>query len=107
MAGNHDLAIVRRRPECNGVIERFMRTLKEQCLYLHRFQTLEEARAITSRSGLSRLHDRRQNDRREIPMRARLVLVLAPLAALVAAPVPAAAQPPNYSTDRSVGAKCG
>jgi putative transposase len=26
------------------VIERFMRTLKEQCLYLHRFQTLEEAR---------------------------------------------------------------
>ena len=26
-------------PECNGVIERFMRTLKEQCLYLHRFQT--------------------------------------------------------------------
>ena len=31
-------------PECNGVIERFMRTLKEQCLYLHRFQSLEEAR---------------------------------------------------------------
>jgi hypothetical protein len=47
-----------------GVIRRFMRTLKEQCLYLHRFQTLEEARAITSRSGLSRLRDRRQNDRR-------------------------------------------
>jgi putative transposase len=23
-----------------------MRTLKEQCLYLHRFQTLEEARAV-------------------------------------------------------------
>jgi putative transposase len=33
-------------PECNGVIERFMRTLKEQCLYLHRFQTLAEARRI-------------------------------------------------------------
>jgi putative transposase len=33
-------------PECNGVIERFMRTLKEQCLYLHRFQTLEEAREV-------------------------------------------------------------
>jgi len=33
-------------PECNGVIERFMRTLKEQCLYLHRFKTLEEARRI-------------------------------------------------------------
>ena len=27
-------------PECNGVIERFMRTLKEQCLYLHRFQSV-------------------------------------------------------------------
>lgn len=33
-------------PQCNGVIERFMRTLKEQCLYLHRFQNLEEARRI-------------------------------------------------------------
>jgi putative transposase len=33
-------------PECNGIIERFMRTLKEQCLYLHRFQTLEEARRV-------------------------------------------------------------
>jgi putative transposase len=33
-------------PECNGVIERFMRTLKEQCVYLPRFQTLEEARQV-------------------------------------------------------------
>jgi transposase InsO family protein len=33
-------------PECKGVIERFMRTLKEHCLYLHRFQTLEEARRV-------------------------------------------------------------
>jgi putative transposase len=33
-------------PECNGVIERFMRTLKEQCLYSHRFATLAEARRI-------------------------------------------------------------
>jgi transposase InsO family protein len=33
-------------PECNGVIERFIRTLKEQCVYLHRFQNLEEARRI-------------------------------------------------------------
>ena len=33
-------------PECNGVVERFMRTLKEQCLYLHQFQSLEEARGI-------------------------------------------------------------
>ena len=33
-------------PECNGVIERFMRTLKEQCLYLYRFESLEQARAV-------------------------------------------------------------
>ena len=33
-------------PECNGVIESFMRTLKEQCLYLHRFQTLAEAQRL-------------------------------------------------------------
>lgn len=32
-------------PQCNGVIERFMRTLKEQCLWLHRFESLEQARA--------------------------------------------------------------
>jgi transposase InsO family protein len=31
-------------PECNGVMERFIRTLKEQCLYLHRFNSLDEAR---------------------------------------------------------------
>lgn len=33
-------------PECNGVAERFIRTLKEQCLYLHDFETLEEAREV-------------------------------------------------------------
>jgi len=33
-------------PQCNGVAERFMRTLKEQCVYLHHFETLEQARAI-------------------------------------------------------------
>lgn len=33
-------------PQCNGVIERFMRTLKEQCIYLHRFTNLDEARRI-------------------------------------------------------------
>jgi len=33
-------------PECNGCAERFMRTLKEQCLYLHQFRDLEEAREI-------------------------------------------------------------
>jgi transposase InsO family protein len=29
-----------------GLEERFMRTLKEQCLYLHQFRELAEARAI-------------------------------------------------------------
>ena len=33
-------------PECNGVMERFIRTLKEQCIYLHRFKSLEHAREI-------------------------------------------------------------
>ncbi len=33
-------------PQCNGVAERFMRTLKEHCLYLHQFQSLEEARRL-------------------------------------------------------------
>jgi transposase InsO family protein len=33
-------------PECNGIAERFMRTLKEQCIYLHQFASLEEARRI-------------------------------------------------------------
>lgn len=33
-------------PQTNGVAERFMRTLKEQCLHLHRFKNLQEARRI-------------------------------------------------------------
>jgi putative transposase len=33
-------------PECNGVIEHFIRTLKEQCTYLHWFQSLTEAQRI-------------------------------------------------------------
>ena len=33
-------------PECNRVAERFIRTLKEECIYLHHFETLEEARAV-------------------------------------------------------------
>ena len=32
-------------PECNGVAERFMRTLKEECLYLHDFESLEGGQA--------------------------------------------------------------
>jgi putative transposase len=33
-------------PLCNGVVERLMRTLKEQFLYIHRCQSLAEARRI-------------------------------------------------------------
>ena len=33
-------------PECNGVVERLIRTLKEECLYLNDFETLEEAREV-------------------------------------------------------------
>jgi transposase InsO family protein len=33
-------------PECNGVIERFMRTLKEQCLWVHDFESLEHATRV-------------------------------------------------------------
>jgi hypothetical protein len=36
-------------PECNCVIERFMRTLKEQCLYLHRSSIEFIARHNTER----------------------------------------------------------
>jgi transposase InsO family protein len=45
-------------PECNGVAERFMRTLKEQCLYLHRFPSLPEARAIIARYNAEWLIER-------------------------------------------------
>lgn len=33
-------------PECNGIMERWIRTLKEECLYLHDFATLDEARQV-------------------------------------------------------------
>lgn len=36
-------------PQCNGLIERFMRTLKEECIYLHHFRSLEEARFLIGR----------------------------------------------------------
>lgn len=36
-------------PQTNGIIERFMRTLKEECIYVHRFRTLEEARTEIAR----------------------------------------------------------
>jgi putative transposase len=35
-----------RERQCNGIIERFIRTLKEESLWLHRFDSLEEARGI-------------------------------------------------------------
>jgi transposase InsO family protein len=53
-------------PECNGVMERWIRTLKEECLYLHDFESLEEARAIIgafieryNREWLIERHDHR------------------------------------------------
>jgi len=33
-------------PECNGIMERWIRTLKEECVYLHDFATLDEARQV-------------------------------------------------------------
>ena len=33
-------------PEQNGMIERFFRSLKEECVWQHTFQTFEEARRI-------------------------------------------------------------
>ena len=33
-------------PEQNGIIERFFRSLKEECVWQHRFQTFEEARRV-------------------------------------------------------------
>lgn len=33
-------------PECNGIMERWIRTLKEECLYLHDFESLEHARRV-------------------------------------------------------------
>ena len=33
-------------PECNGVAECFIRTLKEERIHLHDFETLEEAREV-------------------------------------------------------------
>jgi putative transposase len=35
-----------RCPSANGIAERFMRTVKEECVWHHRFQSIEEARAV-------------------------------------------------------------
>lgn len=37
-----------RSPEGNGIIERFFRTLKEECIWQHRFESFEEAEKIIS-----------------------------------------------------------
>jgi putative transposase len=36
-----------RSPEQNGMVERLIRTLKEQCAHRHRFETLQHACRVT------------------------------------------------------------
>lgn len=36
-------------PETNGVIERFFRTLKEECLWVHDFESVEQARQVVGK----------------------------------------------------------
>jgi putative transposase len=66
-------------PECNGVMERWLRTLKEECFYLYDFESLEEARAIIgafieryNREWLIERHDHRTpvEARRQLTRRA-------------------------------------
>ena len=38
--------IPRASPEYNGVIERFFRTLNQECVWLHHFESFEEAERI-------------------------------------------------------------
>jgi len=35
-------------PQANGIAERFMRTIKEECIWQHRFNTLQEAELVIS-----------------------------------------------------------
>ncbi len=44
-------------PECNGVMECWLRTLKEECLYLHDCESLEQAREVIKRFGASYNHE--------------------------------------------------
>lgn len=44
----HSPAFVR-SPECNGIIERFNRTLQEQVFDIHCFETIDEAREVISK----------------------------------------------------------
>src|SRR5580658_8794198 len=45
MPGDRSFAVLRARPEGNGVAERFIRTLKENLLWVRTFDTIEELRA--------------------------------------------------------------
>ena len=40
--GTHSTPAYVGESECNGVAERFIRTLKEECIHLHDFETLEK-----------------------------------------------------------------
>jgi putative transposase len=44
--GLHQEFITPYTPEQNGVMERFIRSLKEECVWLHRFENLENARKV-------------------------------------------------------------
>lgn len=49
------------RPHCpqqNGMVERLIRTVKEQCIWLHNFETLDEARKVL-RAWFSYYNERR------------------------------------------------
>ena len=49
MSGHRSFAVLRREPEGNGVAERFIRTLKENLLWVRTFKTIEELRAELGR----------------------------------------------------------
>jgi putative transposase len=40
------VCIPRSSPESNGIIERFFRTLKQECVWLHHVESFEEAERI-------------------------------------------------------------
>jgi putative transposase len=52
--------IPRASPEYNGVIERFFRTLKQECVWLHPFESFEEAERI-SMAWIERYNSERQH----------------------------------------------
>ena len=44
--GLHQEFITPHSPEQNGMVERLIRTLKEQCVHRHRFETLQHASRV-------------------------------------------------------------